>query len=225
MLPWLRALLALGLGIGLLASSLTAQAEDAYVLRPGDKVTVEVFTAAGEKVSVVEGERILDRNGDVYLPYVGTIRAAGRDQNTLRELLVREYNRFYADPVVDVNVELQVNVTGAVRVPGRYFLDPTARIFDAVAAAGGANLEYATTALQIPSDQRRVQLVRDGERMILNLHPAEVTDETLRMRINSGDWVHVPAEDRTAVRDQILFWGSLVSFASGVASLIVLLGR
>lgn len=203
----------------------TAQAEASYSIRPGDRVTVELFTAAGERVGVVEGERILDRRGDIYLPYVGTLRASGMDQNSLRELLVERYDTYYADPVVSVKVELRVNITGAVASPGRYYLDPTATLLDAIAAAGGANPEYAVVGNQIPSDPREVRLVRDGSRITLNFHPSEVTDEVLAMRIHSGDWIHVPPEDRTALRDQILFWGSLVSFASGLASLIVLLAR
>lgn len=220
MLPGLRSALFLTGLLAVLAAPSQAQELEAYAIRPGDKVTVEVFTAAGERVSVIQGERILDRNGDIYLPYVGTVRAAGLDHTRLRELLVREYNRFYSDPVVDVRVELLVNVTGAVRAPGRLFLDPTARLFDAIAAAGGATIEHAVTGNQIPSDQRIVQLVREGERQVLNFHPADVTDATMRLRIRSGDWIHVPAQRRTSIRDDAIFWGSLVSFAASVVSLI-----
>lgn len=202
-----------------------AQEDAAYTLRPGDKVTVEVFTSAGQKVDVVTGERRLDRNGDVYLPYVGTVRAAGLDQNALREILVAAYAGFYAEPVVNVKVELLVNVTGAVPKPGQYFLDPTATLIDALAAAGGANSEFAITGNMIPGDPRRVRLVREGARQIVNLHPADITEETLRARVRSGDWLHVPAENKTAVRDQVLFWGSLLSLSSSVISLVILIGR
>jgi polysaccharide export outer membrane protein len=200
-----------------------AQEEVAYTLRPGDKVTLEVFTSAGDKVDVVAGERILDRNGDVYLPYVGTVRAAGLDQNSLREVLVAGYSVFYAEPVVNVKVQLRVNVTGAVPRPGQYFLDPTSTILDAMAAAGGANIEFAPTGNVIPSEARRVQLVREGVRQVLNFHPSEVTDETLRLRIRSGDWVHVPPDTKTAVRDEVLFWGGLISLTSSVITLVLLI--
>jgi len=211
-------------GLLLTAPSPTrAQQDVAYTLRPGDKVTLEVFTSAGEKVDVVAGERILDRNGDVYLPYVGTVHAAGLDQNSLREVLVAGYASFYAEPVVNVKVELRVNVTGAVPRPGQYFMDPTATLVDALAAAGGANTEFALLGSQIPGDPKRVQLVREGERRVVNFHPGEISEETLRMRIRSGDWLHVPPETKTRVRDQVLFWGGLVSLASSVVTLIILI--
>ncbi|MHB1191646.1 MAG: polysaccharide biosynthesis/export family protein [Longimicrobiales bacterium] len=205
--------------------SASAQEGVVYALRPGDKVTVEVFTSAGEKVDVVAGERILDRTGDVYLPFVGTVQAAGLDQNSFREVLVAGYSGFYADPVVNVKVQLRVNVTGAVPKPGQYYLDPTATLLDALSSAGGANTEFAVTGNMIPGDPRNVQLVRDGVRQILNFHPSQVGDETFNMRIRSGDWLHVPAENKTAVRDQVLFWGSLISLASSTISLVILITR
>ena len=225
MLPRVRSLLSLTGLMVLAIGHAEAQTSPAYVIRPGDKVTVEVFTAAGERVAVVEGERIVDRVGDVYLPYVGTVNVTGMEHNSIRELLVDEYSRFYSDPVVNVQVLLRVSVTGAVPSPGRYYLDPTTTLLDALSEAGGANTEYAVVGSQIPGDPREVRLVRDTERMTLNMHPTEITDEVIAMRIRSGDWLHVPPEDRTAVRDQILFWGSLISFASGVISLALLIGR
>jgi len=198
-----------------------AQQDVTYTLRPGDRITVEVFTAAGQKVDVVAGERILDRKGDVYLPFVGTVHAEGFDQTSLREALVAGYSAFYSEPVVNVKVELRISVTGAVPRPGQYFMDPTATLLDALAEAGGVNSEYAVLGNQIPSDPREIQLVRDGSRQVLNFHPGEVIQETLTMRIRSGDWLHVPAQDKTALRDQVLFWGSLVSFVASVASLVV----
>ncbi len=205
--------------------SASAQEGVVYALRPGDKVTLEVFTSAGEKVDVVAGERILDRNGDVYLPFVGTVQAAGLDQNSFREVLVAGYGSFYADPVVNVKVQLRVNVTGAVPKPGQYYLDPTATLLDALSSAGGANTEFAVAGNTIPGDSRNVQLVRDGARQVLNFHPSQIADETFNMRIRSGDWLHVPAENKSAVRDQVLFWGSLISLASSTISLVILIAR
>ena len=156
---------------------------------------------------------------------MGTVRAAGLDQNSLRELLVEVYGVFYAEPVVNVKVELQVSVTGAVPRPGRFYMDPTATLVDALADAGGPNIEYAVTGSQIPADPREIQLVREGVRQTLNFHPAEITEETLRIRIRSGDWIHVPPQDRTRVREEVMFWGTLLSFATSVIGLVVLIGR
>jgi len=207
------------------APRLHAQERGQYSLRPGDKITTEIFTAAGARVQEVAGERIVDRNGQIFLPYVGSVRVEGLDQVGLRELLYREYGRFYPDPVVNVKVQLRVNVTGSVRSPGQFFLDPTATLIDAVTAAGGMFSEVVVSSLQIPADQARVRLIRDGKTTILNFRPDDITPEVIAMRIRSGDWIHVPPRRRSHVRDEITFWGSVISFASSAVALIVLLRR
>ena len=45
------------------------------------------------------------------------------------------------------------------------------------------------------------------------------------MRIQSGDWIHVPYRERSRVRDEIQFWGSVVSFAASVVGLVILINR
>ncbi len=212
----------------LLAGTLAAQEasqEAPYEIRPGDRLTTTLFTAAGTEVQVVKGARIVDRNGNVYLPLVGSLHVSGLDETKLRELLTREYARYYDSPVLDLKVELRVNVTGSVFLPGQYFLDPTATIIDALASARGATPDVAVTSLQIPSDPGAVRLVRDGETIVLNLRPDEVTEEVLKMRVRSGDWIHVPTRGRSRVRDEITFWGSVVSFATSIVALLILSGR
>lgn len=207
----------------LLTSAPLAAQEAGYSIRPGDRITVDVFTAAGQKVDVVTGQRILDRNGTVYLPYVGSIHAAGRDENALREELIQRYSSFYDEPVVNVKVELRVNITGSVGRPGQYFFDPTATIIDALSEAGGPTSEIAVNSFQIPSDQRSVRLVRDGQTVILNVRADEITPEVIGMRVRSGDWLHVPARERSRIRDEVTFWGSITSFAASIIALILLI--
>ncbi len=219
MLPTARALHVLAL---FLASPIAAQDTAPYTLRPGDRVTIDVFTAAGQRVEVVSGARIVDRDGAMYLPYVGSVHAAGLDEAGLRDALARRFGDFYDQPVVNVKVELRVNVTGSVGRPGQYYLDPSATIIDAIAEAGGAASEYAINTIQIPSDQSEVRLVREGQTIILNVRPDEITSDVIQMRVHSGDWIHVPARRRSRIRDELTFWGSIVSFTTGIATLILL---
>jgi len=202
-----------------------SQQASSYVLQPGDKVTIDVFTSAGARVDVVGGERILDRNGDIYLPYLGTVHVSGLDQVSLRDVLVAGFGGFYSEPVINVKVQLRINITGAVPRPGQYFMDPTATLMDALSLAGGVNVEYAVAGSQIPADPRRVQLIRAGERRTVNFHPAEIAEETLQTVVRSGDWIHVPAQNRTRVRDEVMFWGTMLSFVTGVISLVFILNK
>ena len=214
----------LALGFLLATTPLAAQVDD-YAIRPGDRITTRLFTAAGDEVVVVNDQRIVDADGDLYFPYVGSVRVAGTDETSLRNLLRTRYGAFYDEPVVDVKVELRVNVTGSVGNPGQFFLDPTATVLDAMAAAGGIGSEYAVATVQLPADPTAVRLVRDGELQVLNLRPEEVQDTVLTMRVRSGDWFHVPSRARSRVRDEITFWGSVLSFVGSAVALVILIQR
>ena len=67
--------------------------------------------------------------------------------------------------------------------------------------------------------------MRDGVTTVINLRPDDINQDVLGMLVRSGDWVHVPVQERSRVRDEITFWGSMVSFATSVVALIVLLNR
>ena len=207
------------------AGGAAAQDEETYAVRPGDRLTIQLFTAAGQKVDVVEGPRTIDRNGDVFLPYIGTVHMSGLDQAGIRTLLVDQFGEYYSDPVLDLRVELKISVTGAVPKPGQFYLDPTATLAEALAIAGGATPEFAVSASYIPSDPTRVRLVRDGVATTLNFRAQEVRQETLDMRIRSGDWLHVPYQPRSRLRDEVQFWGGVVSLAASTIGLIILIGR
>jgi polysaccharide export outer membrane protein len=222
MLPRTLAVLVTAL---LLAAPVCAQNDAPYELRPGDKVTAEVFTAAGEQVSVVSGERILDRDGNVYLPYIGTVHLAGLDQVAARDSLVARYSHFYDQPVVNLTVKLRVNVTGVVGRPGQYYLDPTATIIDALSNAGGIGSDVSVASIQVASDPEHVRLVRDGQTLILNLRADEISDSVINMRIRSGDWIHVPPQPSSRIRSELTFWGSILSFTSSIVALIVYISR
>ena len=207
------------------AAGVSAQNTEGYAIRPGDRLTVQLFTAAGVKETVVEGQRIIDRNGDIFLPFVNTVQVAGLDQTGVRALLVTRFGVFFSDPVIDVKVELKISVTGAVPKPGQFFLDPTATVAEALAVAGGTTPEFAIANLNLPSDPTRVRLVRDGVAITLNFRAQEVSQETLDLRIKSGDWLHVPYQQRSRIRDEVQFWGSLVSLAASTIGLIILIQR
>ena len=207
------------------ATGVSAQDEEAYAVRAGDRLTIQLFTSAGQEVNVVEGQRIIDRNGDVFLPFVGTVQVVGLDQTGIRRLLTERFGEFYLDPVLDVKVELKISVTGAVPQPGQFFLDPTATVAEALAVAGGTTPEFAIANVNLPSDPTRVRLVRDGVARVLNFRAQEVSQETLDIRIKSGDWLHVPYQRRSRIRDEVQFWGGLVGLAASTIGLILLIGR
>lgn len=112
-----------------------------YRLAPGDEVRVDVF----ELITPGEPEvfaRTIDQTGNVRLPEVGEIAAAGRTVEELQQAIELAAGRIIANPVVTVSVErqqgLQFTISGAVGQTGIYALTrPDLRLSEAIAIGGG----------------------------------------------------------------------------------------
>lgn len=114
-----------------------------------------------------------------------------------------------APSVAPTAAALYVHVSGAVRAPGLYVLDPDARVVDAVAAAGG----FADGA-----DSASVNLARtlaDGEQLVIGAAsvgpdgvaaPAPVADS--RIDINTATEAELDALPRVgpAIAARIVAW-------------------
>jgi len=193
------------------------------VVEPGDEVQISMFTAAGERLDEVSGTRRVDREGRLFLPYVGTVEVRGMDAATIRDVLVRRYADFYSNPVVDVETKIRVNVTGAVRQPGNYFLSPTSTVVDALATAGGTTSEVEFSGLGAAADPSQVRLVRrGGKTRILDLRPEAPDTTVFNLLVQSGDWLHVPPRRESRWRSNLQLVSSFLSVVGSIAAIIVL---
>lgn len=212
---------------GLLASPLGAQntaRSTEYGLQPGDQVETTFYTAGGEALASVAGTRLVDREGNVFFPFIGTVHVQGSDAQVIREQLVQRFGPYYKDPVITVTVKLKVNITGIVGAPSHYLLDPTTTIVDAIAQAGGTGLEFQV-ANNAPADLEHVRLVREGQTIMMNLRPETADPRPLEMRVQSGDWIYVPPRPRSRFRDDISFYAGLLSLFTSAAAAYAILSR
>lgn len=207
------------------SAPLLAQRSEPPVVRPGDRVTLTIFTAAGEPLEEVAGQRIVDHRGQLFLPFVGEVDVAGMEAGEIRELLTRRYADYFSSPVVDVQTEIRINVTGAVRSAGNYFVDPMSTIVDALSRAGGITSEIATSGYGVAADLSRVRLVRDGETRILDVRPETVGARGMEMPVHSGDWLHVPPRSRSRWRDHLQLAASFLSVVGSVVGITYLVTR
>ncbi len=194
-------------------------------VQPGDQVNIAFYTAAGTRLAEVSGERTVDPNGELFLPFLGTIQVVGMETADIRRLLEERYGALYSDPVVEVVTNVNVNITGAVRSPGQFYVPPSATLVDALALAGGVTSEIDLGLAGGASDPGRVRLVRNGVATVLDLRPLEIRPEIIDLRIQSGDWLYVPRAERSQLREQISFWGSTLTVLFTGASLIVLIAQ
>jgi polysaccharide export outer membrane protein len=147
-------------------------------IRSGDIVVVE-FWGQPE----LSGQRIVDDNGYIHLPLLRAVQVAGMSAEQIRERLTELYGQYYTDPLIVVNVRLGVSVTGEVRAPLRYTVDPALNVLDLFGVAGGLTFEAKKDA---------IELTRGGTRYIIDLDDALLYTEAEKLRLQSGDWIYVP---------------------------------
>ena len=193
-----------------------------YGVLAGDELTIRIFTSAGAQLDEISGIRIIDPSGQVYLPYVGTLRVLGMSAPEIRDRLEEAYSNLYSNPVVDVASRIKVNVTGAVRNPGHYLLDPSSTLIDALSSAGGVGPEvgYGGGAA---SDPEFSQFVRKGVVHMLDLRPNTVDPSIFSVPIQSGDWIHIPVSERSETRESVQFWAGVVSLITSTVVLVILI--
>lgn len=159
------------------ASTRAAPAKDhnSYVLGTGDKVRITVF---GE--TDLSGEYDVDGSGNVRLPLVGQVQAAGLTLRTFEAQIADTLRRGYLkDPKVNVEVTTYrpFYIIGEVTKPGKYPYVSDMTVLNAVAVAGG----YTYRA-----DDSDVYVRRDGRAREVEM-PADQTTA-----IYPGDVIRVP---------------------------------
>lgn len=121
-----------------------------YRMGPGDLLKIDVFQA--EKFS--RTVRVSMR-GDISLPLIGIVHAAGLTSRELEDLLARRLKeRYLQDPQVSVFIEefisQRVTIEGQVKKPGVYPLTGgNASLLQAIAIAGGPEELAATKKVQL----------------------------------------------------------------------------
>jgi polysaccharide export outer membrane protein len=126
----------------------------AYYLHPGDVLELRIYELYTPGQFFPATVRV-DQGGRIHVPELGSIPAAGLTVPQLQEEMVeRLAKKVMKNPTVSVNLveggALTYVLYGHINRPGRFTLqDPTLRLLDALAMAGG-----------VPLSTRRVYMVR-----------------------------------------------------------------
>lgn len=115
----------------------------AYVIGPYDKVSIDVFGASDLNRTVQ-----VDANGQIALPLLGTVNAAGKSPTELANSIADAYRgRYIRDPQITVNVDTinqAYTVDGEVETPGNYPMTGHMTLIRAIASAKGMT-QYAAS--------------------------------------------------------------------------------
>ena len=114
-----------------------------YKLAAGDVVQISIPQLVSASETEIS-ERVIDTSGQVNLPVVGKVLAAGLTAEQLEEEIVKKLRPILSSPKAFVSIRearaYQFRIMGAVDSPGLYGLNkPDMRVLDAIAIARGAS--------------------------------------------------------------------------------------
>ena len=114
---------------------------------------------------------LVDQKGDIHLPLIGNLKAAGLSTSQLRDKLNQMLLTYYKDPVVNIRIlNFKVSVFGDVLRPNIYSLqNERTTITQALSLAGDLNITAMRTNVMLIREQ-------DGKR---NFIPIDLTSKTI----------------------------------------------
>ena len=116
-----------------------------YTLGPNDQITFWGIDAD----EIVNKQFRIDPEGDVNLPMVGRLHAAGLTIREFEETLNKQLSTYIREPHVVVSItefrSQPVSVLGAVRSPGTYQLQGRKTVVEMVSLAGGFREDAGNT--------------------------------------------------------------------------------
>jgi polysaccharide export outer membrane protein len=193
----------------------------AYRVGPGDTMLVAVYGHPELSISAYGGSSaagvnprssglVVDNDGSVQFPLIGSVPVAGKDSGQLRVFLEQELGRYIKDPKVTVQVvgthSIRYYLLGEFREPGLKYSDRPLNLLEAMALGGSVNLDKASL--------RSAYIARAGKRLPINVRKLfRDGDLQQNIRLRTGDVVVVP--DNTA--EQAFVFGGAGNQGGGPA--------
>lgn len=126
----------------------------AQKLNPGDGVRLTFFNITDE----ISGDYFIQQDGNIQLPYIGTISTVTREYPQIRENIISKYEELYRSPELTVQPLFRINILGEVRTPGFYYVTDVERVSGVLALAGGLTSDAVTDEIIIIRDEREIVL-------------------------------------------------------------------
>lgn len=155
-----------------------------YVVGPGDELIVHIWGQVEANASFV-----VDRNGLINLPQIGSISVAGVSYQKLSEHIGDAISRKYSNFEIDVSMgklrSIQVLVVGQAARPGNYTVSSLSTLVNAVFASGGPSAK---------GSMRHIQLKR-GNKVISDFDLYDLLlkgDKSKDVKLLPGDVIYIP---------------------------------
>jgi polysaccharide biosynthesis/export protein len=119
-------------------SSSGVDVESTYIIGPGDVLEISVWKDEALTKSV-----IVLPDGTISYPLLGLLKASGKTVAQLKAEIEKKISQYVPDPTLHVEVKqigsMTVYVIGRVNAPGRFSLNTSINVLQALASAGGLN--------------------------------------------------------------------------------------
>ena len=126
-----------------------------YVLGPGDEIRLQVWGSVEMNLSAV-----IDRNGHVQIPKLGSVPLAGLSMADLVPVLKEHMSKVIANFNLNASLgrlrSIQIYVVGQARQPGTYAVSSLSTLVNALFASGGPNANGSMRAIELRRDGRLV---------------------------------------------------------------------
>ncbi len=158
-----------------------------YKLNVGDKISISVWGHQD-----LSRETIIDPDGEISYPLVGSIKAEGKTTTEIRTELQQALTEYIVEPEVNVNLisyrKLQVTVMGAVKQEGSYEIRADNQVLDVISLAGG---------IREDAKAEKASLQRQGEKLKINLKELLRGDNLEdNYQLQDGDQLFVPEREK-----------------------------
>lgn len=173
---------------------------NSYLIRPEDRLTIEIYTHKGEKIidpdkQLSEDKEItrpepleywVDKNGEVDLPVIGKINLEGLTLEDAAVFLEEAYSTFYPDPYVVVNyTNKRVYILGPTGTQQQGQVIPLTSeeltITEVLAIAGGISEK---------GNASNIRLLRKDQVMLIDLSTFEGFNEK-NVVVMPGDIIYI----------------------------------
>jgi len=163
----------------------TTGEEVAGLLRTGDAIQIRMDTGGSSSATPVTSDLSIDEDGNISLPLVGSIKAAGLTPTELAERIQANYvPRYYVRCTATVLVAQRrfIYVGGEVRNPGRFPWSEDMTLMKAINTASGFT-DYA--------NRQKAQLTREGKLEVYNCEELQ-RNPSKDPVIRPGDSITIP---------------------------------
>ena len=198
-----------------------------YIIRKDDKINISVWGQEDLSVGSVYGIYnsnevygkwlLVDANGNIEVPKIGTTKVEGKSVIELKESLKNIFKEWIARPIVDVKIlNKEITILGEVKTPGIIKVDKDHNtLLELIARAGGfefyANMKYVKVLRQEGEHVRvvNVDLTKSGDYLRKNL------------QLYPGDMVIVPSKSNKEFDKRISI---IIPFTTTVSAAAILIG-